>query len=324
MDEHDDTPTAIGIDIGGTKIAGALVDGAGRITHREQVATPADDTTAIIEATATLVTTLTEAAEGPVEGIGIACAAFVDARAGHVWFAPNLPWRDLDLAAEVASRVDREVVVENDANAAAWGEYRFGAGSDCDDMLLVTVGTGVGGGCINDDRLVRGAFGIGGEVGHIVLDPSGPRCGCGNAGCLEVFASGTALVRNARELVTSPSPLGEALRARCGGDPDALTGHDITELAREGDGASIELLDELGTRLGQGIASICAVLDPGRVAIGGGVADAGDLLIGPTRTAFAKHLIGRGHRPSPEIVPATLGNDAGIVGAATIAREGRA
>ncbi|UUZ46039.2 ROK family protein [Janibacter limosus] len=324
MDEHDDTPTAIGIDIGGTKIAGALVDGAGRITHREQVATPADDTTAIIEATATLVTTLTEAAEGPVEGIGIACAAFVDARAGHVWFAPNLPWRDLDLAAEVASRVDREVVVENDANAAARGEYRFGAGSDCDDMLP---GDG------RDRRRRRlhqrrppraGAFGIGGEVGHIVLDPSGPRCGCGNAGCLEVFASGTALVRNARELVTSPSPLGEALRARCGGDPDALTGHDITELAREGDGASIELLDELGTRLGQGIASICAVLDPGRIAIGGGVADAGDLLIGPTRTAFAKHLIGRGHRPSPEIVPATLGNDAGIVGAATIAREGRA
>ncbi|WP_068265552.1 ROK family protein [Janibacter limosus] len=320
-----DTRTpAIGIDIGGTKIAGALVDGEGRITHSERVATPADDTTAIIDATAQLITTLTEAADGEVAGVGIACAAFVDARAGHVWFAPNLPWRDLDLAAEVGSRVGRDVVVENDANAAAWGEYRFGAGSDCDDMLLVTVGTGVGGGCINDDRLIRGAFGIGGEIGHVVLDPSGPRCGCGNSGCLEVFASGTALVRNARELVTSPSPLGEALRERCGGDPDVLTGQDITELARAGDGAAVELLDELGTRLGQGIASICAVLDPGRIAIGGGVADAGDLLIGPTRTAFARHLIGRGHRPSPELVHATLGNDAGIVGAATLAREGRA
>lgn len=320
-----DTRTpAIGIDIGGTKIAGALVDAEGRITHSERVATPADDTTAIIEATAELITTLTEAADGDVAGVGIACAAFVDARAGHVWFAPNLPWRDLDLAAEVGSRVGREVIVENDANAAAWGEYRFGAGSDCDDMLLVTVGTGVGGGCINDDHLIRGAFGIGGEIGHVVLDPSGPRCGCGNSGCLEVFASGTALVRNARELVTSPSPLGEALRERCGGDPDALTGQDITELARAGDGAAVELLDELGTRLGQGIASICAVLDPGRIAIGGGVADAGDLLIGPARTAFAKHLIGRGHRPSPELVSATLGNDAGIVGAATLAREGRA
>ena len=197
--------TAIGIDIGGTKIAGALVDTRGRITHREQVATPVDDTAAIIDATAELIATLTAAADGEVSGIGIACAAFVDARAGHVWFAPNLPWRDLDIASEVSSRVGREVVVENDANAAAWGEYRFGAGSDCDDMILVTVGTGVGGGCINDDRLVRGAHGIGGEIGHVRLDPTGPRCGCGNLGCLEVFASGTALVRNARELVTSAS-----------------------------------------------------------------------------------------------------------------------
>lgn len=316
--------TAIGIDIGGTKIAGALIAPDGRITHREKVATPSQDTAAILDATAELIETLTAAADGEVDGIGMACAAFVDGRAGHVWFAPNLPWRDLDLAAEVRARVGREVIVENDANAAAWGEYRFGAGSDCDDMLLVTVGTGVGGGCIVDDRLMRGAFGIGGEVGHVTIDPTGPRCGCGNLGCLEVFASGTALVRNARELVTSPSPLGEALRRRCGGNPDELSGQDITELAREGDGASIELLDDLGTRLGQGLASICAVLDPGRVAIGGGVADAGDLLIGPTRTAFARHLIGRGHRPSPELVPATLGNDAGIVGAATLAREANA
>ncbi|CAM4150717.1 ROK family protein [Janibacter anophelis] len=323
MGQQHDGP-AIGIDIGGTKIAGALVDAEGRITHRERVETPADDTDAIIEATARLVTTLEDAAGDEVAGVGIACAAFLDARAGHVWFAPNLPWRDLDLAAAVTERVGRDVLIENDANAAAWGEYRFGAGSDCDDMLLVTVGTGVGGGCINDDRLVRGAFGIGGEIGHIVLDPSGPRCGCGNFGCLEVFASGTALVRNARELVESASPLGEALRARCGGDADRLSGQDVTELAQEGDGAAVELLEELGTHLGHGIASVCAVLDPGRIAIGGGVAAAGDLLVEPTRAAFAKRLIGRGHRPSPEIVRATLGNDAGIVGAATLAREGGA
>jgi glucokinase len=313
--------SAIGIDIGGTKIAGALVDEAGRITGREQVATPADDTDAIIEATAELVRTLEAAADGPTVGVGMACAAFVDARAGHVWFAPNLPWRDLDLADAVGSAVGREVVVDNDANAAAWGEYRHGAGSEHDDMVLVTVGTGVGGGCIVDDRLLRGAFGIGGEIGHVALDPSGPRCGCGNTGCLEVFASGTALVRTARELVTSPSPLGAALRERCGGDPEALSGRDVTELAQSGDGASIELLDDLGTRLGQGLASICAVLDPGLVVIGGGVADAGDLLVEPTRRSFARHLIGRGNRPSPEIVRATLGNDAGIVGAATLARE---
>lgn len=316
--------TAIGIDIGGTKIAGALVDPDGRITERRQVATPADDTAAIIDATAGLIRELEQAAPGEVTGVGMACAAMVDARSGHVWFAPNLSWRDLDLADEVGARVGRDVVVDNDANAAAWGEYRHGAGVDCDDMVLVTVGTGIGGGCIVDDRLLRGAFGIGGEIGHISVDPTGPLCGCGNTGCLEVFASGTALVRSARELVTSPSPRGEALRARCGGDPDALTGQDVTELAREGDGAAVELLDDLGTRLGQGMASVCAVLDPRLVVVGGGVADAGDLLIDPARRAFARHLIGRGYRPSPEVVPARLGNDAGIVGAATLAREARA
>ena len=316
--------TAIGIDVGGTKISGALVDDAGRITRREQVATPADDTAAIIAATAELVGTLESAATGPVAGVGMACAAFVDARAGHVWFAPNLPWRDLDLATEVGTAIGREVVVDNDANAAAWGEYRHGAGSGCDDMLLVTVGTGVGGGCIVDDHLLRGAFGIGGEIGHVTLDPDGPRCGCGNHGCLEVFASGTALERAARELASTTSSRAEALRERCGGDVEALSGRDVTDLAREGDVASIELLDDLGTHLGRGLASICAVLDPGRIVIGGGVADAGELLVGPTRTAFAAHLIGRGHRPSPDLVQATLGNDAGIVGAATLAREAQA
>lgn len=316
--------TAIGIDIGGTKIAGALVDERGRITQRQQVATPADDTAAIIEATAGLVRSLEQEAPDEVVGVGMACAAFVDSRRGHVWFAPNLPWRDLDLADEVGALVGRDVVVDNDANAAAWGEYRHGAGRDCDDMVLVTVGTGVGGGCIVDDRLLQGAFGIGGEIGHVALDPSGPRCGCGNSGCLEVFASGTALVRSARELVTSPSPIGAALRERCGGDPEALTGQDVTELAQQGDGASIELLEDLGARLGQGMASICAVLDPRLVVVGGGVADAGDLLIDPARASFARHLIGRGHRPAPQIVPATLGNDAGIVGAATLAREAHA
>lgn len=319
-----DATTAIGIDIGGTKIAGALVAPDGRILHQRRVPTPAQDTEAIVDTTAQLISSLLDVADGEVVGIGMACAALVDSRAGHVWFAPNLPWRDLDLAEAVGSRVGRPVGVENDANAAAWGEYRFGAGSDCDDMLLVTVGTGVGGGCIVDDRLLRGAFGIGGEVGHVSVDPGGPRCGCGNHGCLEVFASGTALVRRARDLVLAPSSLGEALRQRCGGDPLALTGNDVTELARAGDGASIELLEELGTRLGQGLATICAVLDPGRIAIGGGVADAGDLLVTPTRASFARHLIGRGHRPSPEIVQATLGNDAGLVGAATLAREASA
>ncbi|WEV78940.1 ROK family protein [Janibacter cremeus] len=312
---------AVGIDIGGTKIAGALVDAEGRITHREQLATPGEGASQILDATAELVTTLVAAAGGQVSGVGMACAGMVDGRAGRLWFSPNLPLRDLDVAGEVRRRTGHEVVLENDANAAAWGEYRFGSGVDCDDMLLATVGTGVGGGCVIDDRLLRGAFGIGGEIGHVTMDPHGPRCGCGNHGCLEVYASGTALERYARELISSGEATGAGLRERCGDAPEALTGQDVTELARDGDEGAVALFARLGTRLGEGMASVCAVVDPAVVVIGGGVADAGDLLLDPTREAFAAHLIGRGHRPSPTIVVATLGNDAGLVGAATLARE---
>ncbi|WP_338751990.1 ROK family protein [Janibacter alittae] len=312
---------AVGIDIGGTKIAGALVDPHGRITHREQLPTPGVGTKQILDTTAEMVTTLVAASGGDVTGIGMACAGMVDGRAGRLWFSPNLPLRDLDVAAQIRQRTGHDVVLENDANAAAWGEYRFGAGTDCEDMLLATVGTGVGGGCIIDDRLLRGAFGIGGEIGHITIDPNGPRCGCGNDGCLEVYASGTALERYARELIASGDAKGAGLRERCGGAPEALTGQDVTELARDGDEGAVALFTRLGTRLGEGLASVCAVVDPAIVVVGGGVADTGALLIGPTTDAFAAHLIGRGHRPSPTIVAATLGNDAGLVGAATLARE---
>lgn len=312
---------AVGIDIGGTKIAGALVDSGGRITHREQLPTPGVDAAQILDTTAEMVTSLVRAAGGEVSGIGMACAGMVDRRTGRMWFAPNLPLRDLDVAGEIHRRTGFTVVLENDANAAAWGEYRFGAGVDCDDMLLATVGTGVGGGCIIDDRLLRGAFGIGGEIGHITLDPHGPRCGCGNHGCLEVYASGTALERYARELIASDEAKGVGLRERCGGDPEALTGQDVTELARGGDEGAAGLFTLLGTRLGEGLASVCAVVDPAIVVIGGGVAETGALLMDPVREAFDAHLIGRGYRPSPTIVAATLGNDAGLVGAAALARE---
>lgn len=313
-------PPAVGVDIGGTKIAGALVSTDGRITHREQVATPEAEAE-ILDATAELITMLREAADADVAGIGMACAGLVDGAAGRLWFAPNLPWRDLDVADEIARRVGSEVLVENDANAAAWGEYRHGAGRDCTDMLLATVGTGVGGGCIIDDRLLRGAHGIGGEIGHLTIDPHGPRCGCGNDGCLEVFASGTALERTARELIASGAAKGAGLRERCGGAPEELTGQDVTELARAGDEGAVGLFTELGTRLGEGLASICAVVDPALVVVGGGVADAGALLLDPVAEAFAERLIGRGNRPSPRVVPAELGNDAGLVGVAALARE---
>jgi glucokinase len=213
------------------------------------------------------------------------------------------------------------VVIENDANAAAWGEFQFGAGHDVDDLLLVTVGTGVGGGVVLDGALYRGAFGVGAEIGHMRVVPDGILCGCGNRGCLEVYGSGTALVRQVRAAAAAGSLLAADLLDRVGGDPEQITGPLVTDAARDGDAFAIEQLASIGSWLGQGIASITAILDPAVVVIGGGVSAAEELLLDPIRQAFAAQLTGRGHRPMLEIRQARLGNRAGLIGAADLTRH---
>ena len=213
------------------------------------------------------------------------------------------------------------MVVENDANAAAWGEFTFGAGADVDDFMLVTVGTGVGGGIVLDGELHRGAFGVAAEIGHIRMVPDGLVCGCGNRGCWEQYASGTALVRETRELAGQGSLMARRLLDIAGGDIDAITGPLITEAAQDGDEFAIEQLETLGRWLGEGIATLTAVLDPAVVVIGGGVSEAGDLLIEPIRSHFRRNLTGRTYRPELQIRKAELGNQAGMIGAADLARR---
>lgn len=309
----------IGLDIGGTKIAGGLVDADGTILRQGRRDTPAHEPATIAALCAELVAELREGAD--VAGVGIACAGFIDAARSTILFAPNLAWRDEPLLARMEGVLDVPVLLENDANAAAWGEFEHGSAEDVDDMVLLTIGTGVGGGVVLRNELLRGGFGIGAELGHMRVVPGGLRCGCGNRGCLEMYASGSALVREARELVASGGLPAGALSDRCGGDPAALRGRDVTDLAREGDPASIELLEDLGTWIGEGAASIGAILDPRVILVGGGVADAGELLMEPVRTALNKNLIGRGYRPAPEVRLASLGNDAGMVGVAALARK---
>jgi glucokinase len=305
-----------GVDVGATKILGGVVDEAGTVVDELWARSPATDVEAIEVAIAGLVNLL--ASRHEVAAVGVGAAGYIDRARSRVMFAPNLAWRDLELGAELEERVHLPVVVENDANAAAWGEFTFGAGEDVDDLLLVTVGTGVGGGVVLDGRLHRGAFGVGGEIGHMRVVPGGILCGCGNLGCLEAYGSGTALVRGAREAAGSPAARG--LLDRADGEPAAITGSLITECAQAGDSFAIEQLAALGTWLGEGIASLAAVLDPAVVVIGGGVSAAGDLLLDPIRAAFGRQLTGRGHRPLAEIRPATLGNRAGFIGAADLAR----
>jgi glucokinase len=234
-----------------------------------------------------------------------------------VLFAPNLAWRDEPLRSRVEAEIDLPVVVENDVNAAAWGEFRFGAGSDVDDQLMVAVGTGIGGGIIVDGELIRGSFGVAAEVGHLRVVPQGILCGCGQHGCWEQYASGRALVREARDRVWDGDMLLEAAQ----GDPGKIDGQMITKAAGDGDPLSVALLADLGSWLGQGIASLAAVLDPGVVVIGGGVSEAGDLLLGPIRKAFDDHLSGGRNRPQLDLRLATLGNQAGMIGAADLARK---
>src|SRR6478609_3592816 len=213
---------ACGIDVGGTKIAGGVVDEDGTILEELRVESPATNADAIEEAIAGLVTELRSRHE--IETVGVGAAGYVDKARAVVLFAPNVAWRNEDLKGELEKRVDLPVVIENDANAAAWGEFRYGAGHDINDLLLVSVGTGVGGGVVLDGELYRGAFGVGAEIGHMRVVPDGIMCGCGNRGCLEQYGSGSALVRNVRAAARDGSLLAADVLERVGGDPARITG----------------------------------------------------------------------------------------------------
>ena len=304
-------PAAIGIDLGGTKIAGLLVGEDGSVLATEERQTP-EATEAILTELAAIVSALRRP---EVEAVGIGAAGMVDHTSGTIPFAPNLPLRRVPLRDRVAEATGLRCIVDNDANAAGWGEHRFGAARGHDHVLLVTVGTGIGGAVISEGRLLRGAHGFAGEIGHIVVEPGGPPCGCGNRGCWEQVASGQALDRLAREDVGRDARGGISLAA--GGS--APTGHHVTEAARSGDEPARRIFAEVGRRLGEGIAGLVNVLDPEIVVVGGGVAETGDLLLDPAREAFWSTVELRRGRPDVPLVPALLGNDAGAIGAAALA-----
>lgn len=311
---------AIGIDIGGTKVAAGVVDEGGRLLAESRLPTPSDDPAALMALVAEVVTELRAAHD--VVAVGVGAAGWVDASRTTVLFAPNLAWRNTPLHADLSRLVDLPVDIENDANAAAWGEFQFGAGEQEPDTIVLTIGTGIGAGIVIDGELRRGRFGIGGEPGHFRVVPGGRLCGCGNHGCLEQYCSGTALVRAAREIARERPTDAARLLELSGGDPDAIDGPTVTVAAKEGDHAAIDCFEEIGRWLGQGLADLTAILDPGRFVIGGGVADAGELLLRPARETYAAVVSGRGYRPLADVVPARLGADAGLIGAADLARRG--
>jgi glucokinase len=235
---------------------------------------------------------------------------------------PNIAgWNGVNLDDELTRLIGKSVVIENDANAAAWGEAKFGAGIGKKNVLLLTIGTGIGGGIIADGKLHRGAFGIAAEIGHIRVVPDGLLCGCGAKGCFEQYGSGSALMRHARELISENPSAAKDLLSRDDGTIEGLTGASITEAARAGDSVALAAFARTGDWLGAGIASLSVVLDPECVIIGGGVVDAGELLLKPIREGVARYMPFAGKHPYPEIIAATLGNEAGLVGVADLARS---
>ena len=238
-----------------------------------------------------------------------------------VRFSPHLAWRSEPLKQSLQTRIELPLLVDNDANAAAWAEYRFGVGSRSRVMVCITLGTGIGGALVINGQLFRGRFGMAGEWGHMITVPGGHRCPCGNRGCWEQYASGNALVREARELASGGSPQAQRLLDSCGKTADQVTGPDVTAAALAGDPTSIELIADIGRWLGEGIANLAAALDPDLFVIGGGLSEAGPLLLGPTQAAFDRTLTGRGYRPPAELGLARYLNDAGLIGAADLARH---
>ena len=310
---------AIGIDIGGTKVLGGVVTSTGEILATARRDTPREGGRALTEAIANVATELIQ--QYPVDSIGVSAAGFISSDRQTMLATPNISnWNGVNLVTELTEILHKKIVLENDANAAAWGEFKFGAGRGRSDLMMLTLGTGVGGGLILGSSVFRGAFGIGAELGHIRIVPEGQLCGCGIRGCLEQYASGSALLRHAREAIDASPLLARNLLERGDGTIEGLRGNHITEAARDGDPVAIAAFNTMATYLGAGIASLCAVIDPSCVVLGGGVIDAGELFLGPTRDAALRLIPFSGKHPYPEIVAAVLGNHAGLVGVADLSR----
>ena len=311
---------SIGVDVGGTKVLGGVVDSDGKILERSRRDTPKQGGAALSDAIADVISEL--AAKHSVATVGICAAGFVSSDRKTMLATPNISgWNGVDLQAEIGNRTGLHVIIENDANAAAWGEARHGAGIGEDHLMMLTIGTGIGGGIVVNGEIYRGAFGTAAEFGHLRVLPEGHLCGCGERGCFEQYASGNALMRHARESISATPDMAHNLLARGDGTIAGLTGQHITEAAREGDAVALAAFNTTGQWLGAGIATLSVILDPALVVIGGGVIDAGEILLKPTREAVDRYMPFAGKHPTPRIIAAELGNDAGLVGVADLARR---
>ena len=309
----------VGVDLGGTQVRAGLVQEDGRLLRREATVTrPEEGRDAVIERIVRLARSVcADVGLERVTAVGVAAPGAVDHRRGVVRLAPNLNgWVDVPLKDLLEERLGVPVQVGNDANLAALGEHMFGAGRGIKDLIYITVSTGIGGGILTDGRLLLGHHGYAAEIGHQTVEDSGPRCKCGNIGCLEAMASGTAIAREARVAVARGEQT--ALMDLCGGDIWKLDARMVAEAARSGDAVSYRIMTRAGHYLGVGIVNLLHIFNPQRIILGGSVIKAGKLITEPmweviTTRAWALS------REDFDIVPAALGDDVGILGAAALA-----
>ncbi len=317
---------AVGVDVGGTKVLALAIDEFGVVLDRERVSTPhvAERPAGESAADAVLHVVRAIAQRQGVElsdlvlGVGL---PGMMSREGILVFAPNLPSASgADLSHSLRARVPQlRVLCENDADCAVVSEHRFGAARGIDDVVMVTLGTGIGGGIISGGQLVRGRSGFAGEIGHMVVDARGPRCPCGGRGCWERYASGAGVARLAREAAAAGRI--PTIVERHGGDLDAVRGEDITHAAGEGLLEALEVIDEVGWWLALGIANLAAILDCGTFVIGGGLSEASQLLLPAARRHLGALVEGSSARGEIHLVASTFKEDSGAMGAAILARE---
>jgi glucokinase len=309
---------AIGIDLGGTNIKGGLIDDGGKVLAQDEVPTLArEGPDAVIGRMGKLALALKGKAGGKVEGIGVGSPGPLHPTAGFIYTTPNMPgWENYSIKKNLEAKTGLKVTVENDANVAALAEGWKGAGKGARCSILLTLGTGIGGGILRDGKLINGATMTAGEVGHIVIDYNGPKCGCGNNGCLEAYCGTAGILNRAWELLDKPGTV-SILRDWAGNDRLKMTPALISKAAGQGDGVALSVLRETGRLLGVGLVSLCNLFAPEVFILGGGVAAAGDVLFNAAREEVKRHAFAPASQ-QVRIVPAEMGNNAGVVGAAAL------
>jgi glucokinase len=307
-------PLSIGVDLGGTKILAGVVDGAGTILEIQRVPTSGQNG---VEVVAEIVQIIKDfSSRYSISSAGLAIAGFLSPDRKFIGINPNIKQlENFPIYQSLVAKTDLEIFIENDANAAAWGEYRFGAGIGANPMAMMTVGTGIGGGLIIDGKLVIGASGKAGEFGHLPVVDQGELCGCGARGCLERYGSGSALIRSLERIVKERGLTADRWS-------DQIDGSEITEAALSGDQDALFAFDEIGKWLAVGIKAVSAMIDPEKIIIGGGVSEAGDLLLRPILRQLESNNQQLEHEFAlPEIVMGRLGNSAGLIGVSDLARK---